>query len=54
LLTANGPTGVIFYPNEDGDVLDIQADILGPGKYSSDWLPNFIISAFLTLLDLLQ
>ena len=26
--------GVIFYQNEDGDVLDIQADIIGPCKYS--------------------
>lgn len=26
------PTGVIFYQNEDGDVMDIQADIIGPGK----------------------
>ena len=24
--------GIIFYQNEDGDVLDIQADIIGPGK----------------------
>lgn len=24
--------GVIFYQNEDGDVTDIQADIIGPGK----------------------
>jgi len=27
-----GVTGVIFYQNEDGDVLDIQADIIGPCK----------------------
>ena len=27
-------TGIIFYQNEDGDVLDIQADIIGPGKSS--------------------
>ena len=26
--------GIIFYPNEDGDVTDIQADIIGPRKYS--------------------
>lgn len=25
--------GVIFLPNQDGDVLDMQAEILGPGKY---------------------
>ena len=25
--------GVIFYQNEDGDVTDIQADIIGPGNY---------------------
>lgn len=25
--------GVIFYQNEEGDVTDIQADIIGPGKY---------------------
>jgi hypothetical protein len=24
--------GVLFYPNQEGDVVDIQADILGPGK----------------------
>ena len=24
--------GIIFYPNEDGDVTDIQADIIGPRK----------------------
>ena len=24
--------GIIFYQNEEGDVLDIQADIIGPGK----------------------
>ena len=26
--------GVIFYQNEEGDVMDIQADIIGPGKFS--------------------
>lgn len=25
--------GVIFYPNPEGDVVDIQADIIGPGKH---------------------
>lgn len=25
--------GVIFHSNMDGDVLDMQADIIGPGKY---------------------
>ena len=29
-LAKNLPDGVIFYQNEDGDVLDIQADIIGP------------------------
>ena len=24
--------GIIFYPNEEGDVTDIHADIIGPGK----------------------
>ena len=24
--------GVIFYQNEAGEILDIQADIIGPGK----------------------
>jgi len=27
-----GSVGVIFYQNEDGDVMDIQADIIGPRK----------------------
>lgn len=26
--------GIIFYPNEEGDVMDIQADIIGPRKYT--------------------
>ena len=29
-LIKNPPSGVIFYPNEEGDMLDIQADIVGP------------------------
>jgi len=28
-----GSIGVIFHPNMDGDVLDMQADIIGPGMY---------------------
>jgi len=27
--------GVIFHPDEDGNVLDIQADMIGPSKYIS-------------------
>ena len=30
LLARNPPPGVIFYQDEDGDVLNIQADIVGP------------------------
>ena len=34
--------GVLFYPNQEGDVVDIQADIIGPGKLhqtiSSFWI----------------
>jgi len=26
---------VLFYQNPEGDVVDIQADIIGPGKYSN-------------------
>jgi len=29
-LVKNPPDGVIFYQNEDGDVTDMQADIIGP------------------------
>lgn len=36
--------GVIFYPNPEGDVVDIQADIIGPGKH-------FRLSPFLTYLN---
>lgn len=25
--------GVLFYPNSEGDVVDMQADIIGPGKH---------------------
>lgn len=25
--------GVLFYPNPEGDVVDMQADIIGPGKH---------------------
>jgi len=32
VLTSFLRIGVIFYPNEDGDVMDIQADIIGPRK----------------------
>jgi len=31
------PIGIIFYQNEDGDVCDIQADIIGPGKLQGSW-----------------
>ena len=29
--------GVIFLPNMDGDVTEIQADIIGPGKFYNYW-----------------
>ena len=29
--------GIIFYQNEDGDVCDIQADVIGPGKLQGSW-----------------
>lgn len=29
-MVKNPSDGVIFYQNEDGDVTDIQADIIGP------------------------
>ena len=33
VVTCSQILGIIFYQNEDGDVLDIQADIIGPGEY---------------------
>ena len=31
-LAMKPPDGIVFYQNPDGDVTDIQADIMGPGK----------------------
>jgi hypothetical protein len=31
-LANNPPAGILFHQNPDGDVLDIQADIIGPGN----------------------
>ena len=34
--------GIIFYQNEDGDVLDIQADIIGPGKSTASLKASYL------------
>ena len=39
--------GVIFYPDEDGNVLDIQADMIGPSKYI---VYNFDIQIWLLII----
>lgn len=31
-LAKNPPADIVFYQNEEGDLFDIQADVIGPGK----------------------
>jgi hypothetical protein len=43
IFNINFLLGIIFYPNEDGDVTDIQADIIGPRKYFFDLFTFFVV-----------
>ena len=54
-IVVNQNIGVIFYQNEEGDVTDIQADIIGPGKYQVEFEEYVeLFSSFTFLLKILD
>lgn len=49
--SVNCDVGVIFTPNQEGDILDIQADIIGPGKFRAAYFTALLLTSCSTSIQ---